>query len=337
MARFAVLVVLLLALVGSAPVAAQDASPAASPVASPAAACVHPALPPGTPTPMEASPEAGTAGMAGTPEAVAQAEGVAETAEAEAGSPEAAATPARPEGTPADQATIDRLTALYESAYACLNGGDYLGFAALYTPEGLLEEFGTANPYDLPAIIEGFGAVPEFRLVSVDAVLELPDGRLYAEVTYRFGNALAREGAYYAERDGELLADAGTVELPVEVPAGAQTAEGELVDFAFNVSQTSFAAGVPIAFNVVNTGQYPHELAVVQLPEGATVEQLLQDPALQEQMRFVGATFAEPGQAAPPLVLLDLEPGTYTMVCFVDVPEGMPHVARGMVAEFTVA
>ena len=335
MARFAVLVVLLLALVGSAPVAAQDASPAASPVASPAAACVHPELPPGTPTPMEASPEAGTAGMAGTPEAVAQAEGVAETAEAEAGSPEAAATPARPEGTPADQATIDRLTALYESAYACLNGGDYLGFAALYTPEGLLNEFGTANPYDVPALIGEFPP-PPLVLVSIDAVLELPDGRLYAEVTYLVGNALAREGAFLVEQDGELLADAGGGELPVGVPADAQVADVDLVDYAFVATRTSFAAGTPIAFNVVNTGQYPHELAVVQLPEGATVEQLLQDPALQEQVRFVGATFAEPGRAAPPLVLLDLEPGTYTMVCFVDVPEGVPHVARGMIAQFTV-
>ena len=29
-------------------------------------------------------------------------------------------------------------------------------------------------------------------------------------------------------------------------------------------------------------------------------------------------------------------PGTYTVLCFVGEPEGMPHVMRGMVAEFTV-
>jgi hypothetical protein len=31
-----------------------------------------------------------------------------------------------------------------------------------------------------------------------------------------------------------------------------------------------------------------------------------------------------------------LQPGVYTAVCFVDVPESIPHVVRGMVAEFTV-
>ena len=289
---------------------------------------------------MVASPEAEMAGMGGTPVGGEQVEAVAETAEAGAASPAAEATSVRPAGTPADQATVDRMTALYESAYACINGGDYLGFAALFTPEGLAEEFGTANPYDLPAIIlpaiiAGFGVVPEFRLISVDTVLVLSDGRYYAEATYRFGNALAREGAYYTEQNGELLAAAGTVELPVEVPADAQAVDGELVDFGFNLSETSLSTGAPIAFNVTNNGQYPHELAVVQLPAGATIEQIPDDPALQQQLRFVGAIFAEPGQQAPPLVLFDLEPGTYSVVCFVDMPDGVPHVMRGMVAEFT--
>ena len=110
----------------------------------------------------------------------------------------------------------------------------------------------------------------------------------------------------------------------------------ELVDYAFVADRTSFAAGAPIAFNATNAGQHPHELVVLQLPEGVRAEQVLEDPAVQERVRFVGGTFAEPGQAAPPLVLVDLEPGTYTMACYVDVPEGVPHVMRGMVAEVTV-
>ncbi len=330
---FAFAALLALTLLGPGVTSAQDASPMASPGAI---VCVHPELPPGTPTPMDGSPMAGMEGMEASPDTVEQGEETAEAVEDEAASPGADATPAPPEGTPADQATMDRVTEVYEGAYACLNAGDFLGFAAFYTPEALLEEFGSANPYDIPGIIAGFGPVPEFSLVSVDNVLELPDGRLYVEATYRFGNSLAREGAYFVERDGQLLADAGTQDLSVDIPADAQVATGEMVDYAFNISQSSFSAGMPIAFDVVNSGQYPHELVVVQLPEGVTPEQIFQDPALQEQIVFVGATFAEPGQQAPPLVLFDLAPGTYTMVCFVDVPEGIPHVARGMVAEFTV-
>jgi hypothetical protein len=45
---------------------------------------------------------------------------------------------------------------------------------------------------------------------------------------------------------------------------------------------------------------------------------------------------SEPGQTAMPLVLVDLQPGIYTVVCFVDVPEGVPHVMRGMIVEFEV-
>jgi uncharacterized cupredoxin-like copper-binding protein len=120
------------------------------------------------------------------------------------------------------------------------------------------------------------------------------------------------------------------------VPGDAQAADVELVDYAFVLGRTSFAAGAPVVFNATNTGQHPHELAVLRLPEGARAEQVLEDPAVQEQVRFVGGTYAEPGQAALPLVLVDLEPGTYTVACYVDVPEGVPHVMRGMVAEFTV-
>jgi len=250
-------------------------------------------------------------------------------------SPEAQGTPAPPEGEPASQADADRVTATFESAYACLNSGDYLGFAAHSTSEALLEEFGTANPYDVPAILGSF-APPPFQLVSVERVLVLPDGRLYAEAVYRFGNALTKEGIYFVERDGDLLADAGAVDLPVDVPADAQVADVTMVDYAFEISETTFDAGAPIAFNVTNEGEYPHEFVVVQFPEGVTAEQVLEDFSLIQQVTFVGATFAEPGQAAPPLVLLDLAPGTYTVVCFVDVPEGVPHVARGMVAEITI-
>jgi hypothetical protein len=50
----------------------------------------------------------------------------------------------------------------------------------------------------------------------------------------------------------------------------------------------------------------------------------------------MGFTFAEPGQEAPPLVMVDVPAGTYTLVCFVDVPEGVPHGMRGMIVEFEV-
>jgi hypothetical protein len=62
----------------------------------------------------------------------------------------------------------------------------------------------------------------------------------------------------------------------------------------------------------------------------------LADPALGEAAVFLGGAFAEPGGVAY-MGFTGLAPGTYTVVCFVDVPEGIPHVMRGMIAELTVS
>ena len=101
------------------------------------------------------------------------------------------------------------------------------------------------------------------------------------------------------------------------------------------MSQNTAPAGALVAFTLSNPGQYPHELGVVRLPEGVSVEQALADPSLEAQVQFVGGAYAEPGDTGY-FGLHNLEPGTYTAVCFVDVPEGVPHVMRGMVPEFTV-
>ena len=310
------------------PVAAQDATPAASPMT---ATCEAPELPPGTPTPMEEMvPEGTPAGdMAGmemsTPEVAEEVETIAEIAEQ--ATPETSATQA---GEPADEATAERVIAAAENLIACLSSGDYLGFAALSTPNYLLTEFGTSNPYDLPIFLEGFPPI-EGRAVT-DAQTH-PDGRVSAEITTVIGGTqVDRFRAYFLEENGTLLVDEEQT-LPVE---GAEvTVEVTMLDFAFDLSQDTVPANALVAFTLPNEGQYPHEFAVVRLPEGITVEQVLADPALEEQIQFFGGAFAEPGQVGQ-FGLEGLEPGTYTAVCFVDVPEGIPHVMRGMVAEFTV-
>jgi hypothetical protein len=320
--------VLGLVAVSVTPVAAQDASPAASPIS---ATCEAPELPPGTPTPMEEMAPEGTpagdmAGMEmGTPEAVEEVEAIAEIAEQ--ATPEASAAQA---GEPADEASADRVIAAAENLIACLGAGNYLGFAALTTPNYLLTEFGTSNPYDLPVFMEGF---PPIEARTVTDAQTHADGRLSADVTTVIGGTqVDRFRAYFVEQGGTLLLDEEQT-LPVE---GAEVmVEVTMLDYAFDLSQDTVPADALIAFSLRNTGQYPHEFAVVRLPEGITVEQVLADPALEEQIQFIGGAFAEPGQVGS-FGLERLEPGTYTAVCFVDVPEGIPHVMRGMVAEFTV-
>jgi uncharacterized cupredoxin-like copper-binding protein len=58
--------------------------------------------------------------------------------------------------------------------------------------------------------------------------------------------------------------------------------------------------------------------------------------AVRTDDHLVNQVALQPGQTAMPLVLVDLQPGTYTVVCFIDVPEGVPHDMRGMIIEFEV-
>jgi hypothetical protein len=135
MQRFLLLVVLLA--LSSSPLGAHAQS--SSPVASPTTAvCDAPELPPGAPTVMEeteattagAIPDHGSDHMEATPETVAE-------------SPQDAmpATAATPAGSSVDEATSQQVVAATENLVACLNAGNYLGFAALVTPEYLLTEF----------------------------------------------------------------------------------------------------------------------------------------------------------------------------------------------------
>jgi len=297
-----------LMLVAGAPAVgrAQEASPVS-------ATCEAPALPPGTPTALEelASPAA-MAPMDATPEAAA---------------PEATAEPA---GIPADAANAERVTSAAENLIGCLSTGNALGFAALVTPVYLQSEFGITNPYDMQYVFDG---MPSFELLAAEHPQIHADGRISVEITSRVGeNQVDRFRAYFIEGDqGYLLLDQ-EVALPV---AGDITVEVTMLDYAFEMSQTTIPAGGIVSFEITNAGQYPHEFVVVQLPEGVTVEEALADPALGESVMFLAGTFAEPGQVAY-TGLTGLTPGTYTVVCFVDTPEGIPHVMRGMVAELTV-
>jgi hypothetical protein len=318
--RWFTLIVLMLAVFASTvgPVAAQSGSPVASPAVM---ACDAPDLPPGTPSAMD--------DMSGMEMATPEGDATPATDDA-AMAPAASPIPA---GTPADEATSARVIAAIENTINCYNTGDYLGLAALFTPAGLEAEFGVTNPYDME-----FAAVggPPLIINSISDVQVHDDGRLSAELVASFGGAqISRERWILVEEGDYLLVDE-TPDLPVEAPEGAVTIEAAMVDFAFELSETTVPADQPLVFKVSNMGEYPHELVVIQLPEGATVDQLLDGTVGFEEIGFFGATYSEGGQPAPDLVLTGLAAGTYTLVCFVDIPDGIPHVARGMVAELVV-
>ena len=129
-----------------------------------------------------------------------------------------------------------------------------------------------------------------------------------------------------------------------DLPVAAGTVD--MADFAF-ATLPPIAAGQTVV-EVTNSGQEPHEMAVVRL-NGISASQLLEmlsapppgpgsaPPPGPPPLEFVGGVQAMmPGQRA--WVTLDLTPGEYAMVCFVPSPpnQGKPHVALGMFRAFTV-
>jgi len=110
-----------------------------------------------------------------------------------------------------------------------------------------------------------------------------------------------------------------------------------LKDYAFDMP-TSFAAGKR-TLRVVNDGQDIHEFQVLKLSPGKTAADIgtffSGQPSGPPPFAMVGGTNAfSRGLAGNTSV--DFAPGTYAAVCFVPDKKGTPHLALGMVKEFTV-
>lgn len=99
---------------------------------------------------------------------------------------------------------------------------------------------------------------------------------------------------------------------PGEAPGTAATITGEMTEFAFELSETSAAAG-NITFSLTNSGEFPHAMTI----EGGSL------------------AAAESSEQVPPggstEFTVSLEPGEYTVWC----PVGN-HRGQGMETTFTV-
>ncbi|MER3420935.1 MAG: hypothetical protein C4290_10610, partial [Chloroflexota bacterium] len=111
-------------------------------------------------------------------------------------------------------------------------------------------------------------------------------------------------------------------------------------DYSFDALE-GVSAG-PVSFTLRNEGQEAHYAQFARLTDGVTLEQF--GAALREgpSAAFPLVTFrggpsvTQPGQTSFQ-VTLDLEPGTSMMLCFVESPDGVPHVTKGMMRPFVVS
>jgi uncharacterized cupredoxin-like copper-binding protein len=111
----------------------------------------------------------------------------------------------------------------------------------------------------------------------------------------------------------------------------------KLADYSYEISPALTAGRHTI--KVEDSGPQPHELVLVKLEPGKTVEQML---AWTEKMQgpppgtFLGGVSPiTVGEAS--YITVDLTPGDYGLLCFVSDPADMkPHFMHGMMKQITV-
>lgn len=136
-------------------------------------------------------------------------------------------------------------------------------------------------------------------------------------------------------------ADEGRGEAYAATPAPAPTVVMVTArDFAYDAPST-LPAGLT-TFRLASQGKEMHHAQLVRLDEGRTVEEFKQavarggeHGAMPSWARFVGGPNA-PSPRGYTEATVNLEPGTYALLCFIPSADGVPHLMKGMVMLITV-
>ena len=106
-------------------------------------------------------------------------------------------------------------------------------------------------------------------------------------------------------------------------------------DFAFAVDGELTPGTTEIRLE--NDGQFEHHVQLLRIDGEQTAEEAIEaieGPPVDWLIPYGGVAPLAPGESAA--VVDRLPAGRYALVCFIDEPDGVPHFAKGMVAEFTL-
>lgn len=135
-------------------------------------------------------------------------------------------------------------------------------------------------------------------------------------------------------------------ESPTEEASPSASAAGGVAELEIEAGDFKFAAppetaAGPTRVTLINSGQEEHQAQIVRLNEGNTFEDLTgalagPDPTTAFALFTFsgGPTGVLPGATVATAV--DLQPGTHALLCFIESPDGVPHLAKGMVGQLEV-
>ncbi len=140
-----------------------------------------------------------------------------------------------------------------------------------------------------------------------------------------------------------------TGEMPADLPEPESDATLTMGEYVIGVTEGELAAGSQV-IEVENTGAQPHFIVWFQGPDDLTEDEV--EAVLQSDMTGTPAAVDfNPDEDLIPLLFtatqstgtsiwipVDLEPGTYGLVCFFpDISDAMPHAYKGMYTIVEVA
>jgi hypothetical protein len=127
----------------------------------------------------------------------------------------------------------------------------------------------------------------------------------------------------------------GTQCRPVPAPS-VNEVDVRATDYTFAVAE-SLPAG-PTAFGLINEGKVPHEVVVVGMQDGASLDEIVRRDRADSTWRHLrfppsGLLTADPGITTPGRLLVTLEAGKrYLLLCnFQDTDSSAVHMHMGMV------
>jgi len=152
-----------------------------------------------------------------------------------------------------------------------------------------------------------------------------------------------KENPETAFEDPAVEEAVGQIEAFEYESCGYEQVEVTLEDYAFGGIPREVKKGTT-AFRLTNQGAEAHEMFVVKLKPGTSVDELIaaDEADFADLAEEIGGGFALPGDEGYAAMNLR-KPGRYAAVCFIPVGTtetvegtGPPHATRGMTAEFKV-
>jgi hypothetical protein len=198
-------------------------------------------------------------------------------------------------------------------------------------------DFGAAfaQAPDDPAEFQSFASETLVPLgASFVANLEGTSAEQAAGVLDDAFGTIASTGDPSALDEPATAAATATIGKAVHDHCDLQAVDIKAVEYAFVDAPDTLKAG-RVGFALENTGVEQHEMVLFKRADGTTdtLDQILELPEdeMMSKMTFTGVAFGDPGTTN--YVAMDLDPGTYFLLCFIPQgggEDGPPHFMAGM-------